>query len=219
MKASERLPKGVPSRYDTDVTKLSLGSVNDGSDNETPKRRLLELWSSIVGEYSTRALSHISDKLIAVSAIVRTLSHKYPDAGVYVAGMWGSYIIDQLSWSTSSSAHRTLHYRAPSCSWALMDGPIEPNFNWRHMSRTSRPQRSRSPVSVLDMHTVFQDDPYDSVKASTLRVETPLLKVGVVPGKVATDKTSNPEPLPIQVTGRTRSKDTLTLSNTRTAVH
>ncbi|KAL8914317.1 MAG: hypothetical protein Q9171_001037 [Xanthocarpia ochracea] len=206
MKASERFPKGIPSRYDTDVTKLPLRSVNDGSDNETPKRRLLELWSSIVGEYSTRALSHISDKLIAVSAMARTLSHKYPDAGIYVAGMWGSYIIDQLSWSTSLSAHRTLHYRAPSWSWASMDGPIEPNFNWRHMSRTSRPQRSRSPVSVLDMHTVFQDDPYDSVKASTLTVETPLLKVGIVPGKVATDKTSNPEPLPIQVTVEPEAK-------------
>ncbi|KAI4171650.1 MAG: hypothetical protein LQ343_004128 [Gyalolechia ehrenbergii] len=87
MKASERYPNGIPSRYDTDVAKLSLGSVNDGSDNESPKRRLLELWSSVVGEYSTRALSHISDKLIAISAVARILSRKYPNAGIYVAGI------------------------------------------------------------------------------------------------------------------------------------
>ena len=192
-KASERFPKGIPSRYDTEVSKLSLESTN-----ETPKQRILGTWSSIVGEYSTRGLSHLSDKLIAVSAIARILSYKHPDAGTYVAGIWGSYIIDQLSWSASASAHRTPEYRAPSWSWASMDGTIEPNFNWRHISSRSRPRKYRSPVSVLDIRTTFRDDPFDSVKASTLTVETPLLRVAIIPGKASSsNETSNPEPLPI----------------------
>ena len=193
-KASESFPKGVPARYDTELSKISLGS-NDG----IVKQRFLEIWSSIVGEYLTRGLSHLSDKLIAVSALARVLSQKHPNAATYVAGMWGSYIIDQLSWSASSSAHRTPEYRAPTWSWASMDGTIEPNFNWRHISRKSRPQKSRSPVSVLTIDTIFQNDPFDSVKASALTIETPLLRVAIVPGKGASNDESDLEPLRIVV--------------------
>lgn len=193
-KASESFPKGVPARYDTELSKFSLGS-----NDEIVKQGFLEIWSSIVGEYSTRGLSHLSDKLIAVSALARILSRKHPNAGTYVAGMWESYIVDQLSWSASTSAHRTSEYRAPTWSWASIDGIVEPNFNWRHISRKSRPQKSRSPVSVLTIDTLFQGDPFDSVKASTLWIETPLLKVAIAPGEGAPNNDSDLEPFRITV--------------------
>ena len=194
MRASETFPTGIPARYHTELSKLSLGSTGDIS-----KQKFLEIWSSIVGEYSSRDLSHLSDKLIAVSAVARILSREYPDAGTYVAGMWTSYIVDQLSWSAQTSSRRSTEYRAPSWSWASMDGPIEPNFNWRHISRKSRPQKSRSPVSVLGIDTVFQDDPFDSISASTLRIEAPLLKVHIVPEDEGPDEFSEPEPIRITV--------------------
>ncbi|CAO1603076.1 hypothetical protein XANCAGTX0491_006668 [Xanthoria calcicola] len=75
------------------------------------------------------------------------------------------------------------------------------------MSSRSRPRKYRSPVSVLNIHTTFRDDPFDSVKASTLTVETPLLRVAIVPGKASSsNETSNPEPLPICIVVDAKAK-------------
>ena len=187
--ASESFPRGIPARCETGIYRFSLGSTE-----EIHKERFLEIWSSIVREYTTRELTHNSDKLIAVSALARTLSQNHPAAGRYVAGIWGNYIIDQLLWSSSLLAHRAAGYRSPTWSWASMDGSIEPNFNWKHRSREDRDQRSRSPVALLGIDAAFQDDPFDSVSAATLRLETPLLKVSIEAGRKDTEDSHDLEP-------------------------
>ncbi len=149
-----------------------------------------------MSEYTARELTDVSDKLIAVSALVRTLSKNHPAAGTYIAGMWGNYVIDQLIWSASLLAHRTTDYRAPTWSWASMDGIIEPKSDWRH---TSREQKSRSPISIVNIDATFQDDPFDSVSTGTLKVEAPLLKISIEEGKKATEDDYHFEPREIML--------------------
>ena len=189
--ASETFPYGTPARYEIGLSRFALGS-----NEELYKERFLDIWSSIVSEYTARELTHVSDKLIAVSALARTLSKNHPAAGTYIAGTWGNYVVDQLIWSASLLAHRSASYRAPTWSWASMDGIIEPKFTWRHRRRD---QKSRSPLSIVNIDATFQDDPFDSVSTGTLKVEAPLLKITIEEGEKATEDDYHLEPRQISI--------------------
>ncbi|KAI1092051.1 HET-domain-containing protein [Rostrohypoxylon terebratum] len=90
---------------------------------------LLSEWSTAVQAYSTCNLTYPSDKLIALSglandmsAILRELDPKY---GSYMAGMWKLTMPDSLLWKVKGPNHRPSPYRAPSWSWASVDGPLD----------------------------------------------------------------------------------------------
>ena len=193
--ASENFPQGVPARCDTGVSAFPFGL-----DEVLTKDKFLEIWSSIVREYTARDLTFVSDKLVAVSALARTLSQIHPAAGKYVAGMWENYVGDHLHWSPSHQTHRAMSYRAPTWSWASMDGNIEPHFNWKHTSRQSQNQViSRSPLSVLNIDATFSHGAFDATTVGILKVETPLLRIPIEPGEGAPDDESDLEPLQLMM--------------------
>ncbi|KAF2117394.1 heterokaryon incompatibility protein-domain-containing protein [Lophiotrema nucula] len=79
-------------------------------------------WHQIVEEYSSRAASHQSDKLPAIAALAERMA---PALGKYHAGVWEHYIIEQLCWQQwrrPTSQFDLSVYRAPSWSWASVDG-------------------------------------------------------------------------------------------------
>ena len=201
--ASESFPQGVPARYDTGVSGFPF-ELNEVLTRD----KFLEIWSSIVREYTARDLTFVSDKLVAVSALARTLSQNHPAAGTYVAGMWGNYVTDHLHWSPSRQTHRAMSHRAPTWSWASMDGNIEPHFNWKHTSRQSQDRvLSRSPLSVLSIDATFPKGAFDAATDGVLKVETPLLEISIEPGEGAPDDNFDLEPLQIMAntSGRTLS--------------
>ena len=101
-----------------------------------PRRR----WFETVEDYSKRKLTKSKDKLIALSG----LAHSYYEGespsgssyktftggrwGKYAAGLWEADMPSALLWRTliwrTQSAQRSLEYRAPSWSWASVDGLI-----------------------------------------------------------------------------------------------
>ena len=106
-----------------------------------------EIWYKCISEYTTRFLSRPSDKLAAVA----DLAEKYaqPEMGQYLAGLWEYHFFRGLAWVRVRSskqndsagwsyfaekakraiATRALkppsQYRAPSWSWASVNGPVE----------------------------------------------------------------------------------------------
>ena len=84
-------------------------------------------WANIVREYSWRNLTFPSDKLPALSGLARYLSNTRP-GDVYLAGLWRSEMPGNLFWAASGSAKkpttRPTQYRAPSWSWASVNGPV-----------------------------------------------------------------------------------------------
>ncbi|KAH7024328.1 heterokaryon incompatibility protein-domain-containing protein, partial [Microdochium trichocladiopsis] len=84
------------------------------------------LYAGMVELYTTRTLTHPSDRLIAFSGIAQHLEAMFGDE--FVAGLWRSQIAGDLRWSTvvddDKPRHRPLRYRAPSWSWAAVDGPV-----------------------------------------------------------------------------------------------
>ena len=98
--------------------------------------KISHAWSEIVRKYTDRNLSYNSDKLRAISAIAREFSRRLEKAGLglspqYIAGMWRHDLPASLMWyvsqrdSTWEIHPRPRHARAPSWSWASVDGRIE----------------------------------------------------------------------------------------------
>ena len=84
------------------------------------QRRLT--WSYIVRDYASRQLTFAKDKLPARSGLARYISHTRP-GDTYLAGLWKSELPRNLLWGGLKGV-RPSAYRAPSWSWAALDGEI-----------------------------------------------------------------------------------------------
>ncbi|KAK4441968.1 hypothetical protein QBC34DRAFT_364544 [Podospora aff. communis PSN243] len=86
-------------------------------------------WKSVVEKYSSRGLNIPSDKLIALSALVKDVAvhvaSEDPRPQNYLAGLWRKTLAYELAWTMADSPRqRPASYRAPSWSWASVDGRV-----------------------------------------------------------------------------------------------
>ncbi|KAL7958577.1 heterokaryon incompatibility domain-containing protein [Trichoderma compactum] len=93
-----------------------------------------EAWGNISKLYSKRTLTESRDRLIALSGIVGYFADFWPTSR-YLAGLWEHQLPDCLLWyiNPSETAPRPSKYRAPSWSWAAVDGGIVSNAGWSTM--------------------------------------------------------------------------------------
>jgi hypothetical protein len=83
----------------------------------------LEQWLWIVND-SRRAMAKKTDKLPAIVALAETFASVL---GEYHAGIWQHGFVQQLAWKISEwiRGRRSDVYRAPSWSWASIDGDVD----------------------------------------------------------------------------------------------
>lgn len=132
-------------------------------------------WYSLLYSYYPRQLTKSSDKLPALSGIARTIEEETGDK--YVAGMWRSQLIEGLIWQAMGTLRGAtkspLEYRAPSWSWASMDGPfgnlglgedfLDENARWVDVA------------TVIDCRVELKgENPYGEVKSGWLEIKAPL---------------------------------------------
>ncbi|KAH0427106.1 hypothetical protein CcaCcLH18_09853 [Colletotrichum camelliae] len=100
------------------------GSVSAGSELLSfMSNECLEVWVRLVIRYSGCSLTHPEDKLLAVSGLAKHFLGICGDA--YYAGMWRTNLVYQICWRLRRPCPRpTCGYRAPSWSWASVDGPV-----------------------------------------------------------------------------------------------
>jgi hypothetical protein len=112
-------------------------------ENTISRGRWAAGWLYHIQDYSQRKLSFEQDKLPALSGLARMLAEKTGDK--YYAGLWERHLHEDLCWRvkprvetmTNSSGHfkfeygattfpitRPKDYRAPSWSWASVDGRV-----------------------------------------------------------------------------------------------
>lgn len=113
-------------------------------------------WRDIVELYSRARLTKPGDKLIAISGIAKYFTSKLLVVDdMYMAGIWRRDLHTQLLWLTLTrkaglaesfqEPHRPIHYRAPTWSWAAVDGAISfPDRSWV--------EESEHQLSILDVH-------------------------------------------------------------------
>ncbi|KAH9850577.1 heterokaryon incompatibility protein-domain-containing protein [Lenzites betulinus] len=82
-------------------------------------------WRGVVDDYSRRTVTVPSDKLVACGAIAGEF-HRVLRSD-YLAGLWRHALLDDLLWfkETGSDIPRPAEYRAPSWSWASLDGHVK----------------------------------------------------------------------------------------------
>jgi hypothetical protein len=94
----------------------------------------LRIWAGVVVDYSRTSLTNPTDKLIAISGIAKSFADVTGQR--YVAGMWRENLEHALLWNASNRAKFNVEYRpcshsqpttwrAPSWSWASVDGPVD----------------------------------------------------------------------------------------------
>lgn len=131
--------------------------------NSLPKDPTSLPWLEIVEQYTKREMSESSDKLVAISAVAqRFISLTEGKWGRYYAGIWEERFFEQLLWamSTGEIAKRPAEYRAPSWSWAAVDGKpkwpwmehlLEAKISCKLLDVETRPLRSEQPFGAVTM--------------------------------------------------------------------
>ena len=122
--------------------RIRQGYDQISSDRNTPGAD----WRILVEEYSKRLLTKETDKFSAISGLAKLLveapqeQERYIKNGAwfrppplklpvdnYKAGLWKSTFISDLTWRAvkpGSTYGGPIPYRAPSWSWASIDGPV-----------------------------------------------------------------------------------------------
>ena len=139
----------------------------------SPKESFELRWETILQQYSRRQLTYPSDKLPALSGLASHYA-RLTDNG-YLAGLWREDLAQLLLWSLDPQiAPRPLppQYRAPSWSWASLDGQV-----LMPISRSSKPPSLR----VLEASTKPSGlDPLGAVQSGHLKVSGLMLKIDYV---------------------------------------
>ncbi|KAJ8127334.1 hypothetical protein O1611_g6303 [Lasiodiplodia mahajangana] len=115
----------VRDRRDADLELDTSLRMKIPQDGEPPLSiyRIIDLWyKALVPQYTTRKLTHSSDKLVAISALAQALSVNF--GGEYVAGLWRDTLVVGLLWTREGPGKKTRSYRCPSWSWASQDSAI-----------------------------------------------------------------------------------------------
>lgn len=130
---------------------------------------ITHIWGPmIVEEYTRRALTHESDKLPALSGIASRMHGVNKD--VYIAGLWKGQLGFDLTWErrplpTVTSASLPKMYRAPSFSWASINGHVAYRNN------------SGPTFDLIDVSsTPSTSDPFGQVSDGWLTLQTAFLR-------------------------------------------
>jgi Heterokaryon incompatibility protein (HET) len=91
----------------------------------TPQRDFNQIhnnWCAIITDYSGRHLTLSKDTLPALSGIATRFAEILDDT--YCAGFWRNDLRNSLGWKVGYQVTRRSEYRAPSWSWASVNGQI-----------------------------------------------------------------------------------------------
>ena len=137
---------------------------------ETPRVRRLD-WEHIIENYSRTKLTNPTDKLVAISGLVRAIQLQTRDE--YVAGLWRSTLLCDLCWRISGVSSKIplapIPYRSPSWSWASLDNEVA------FLIRTNHNQATRLAKILSVSITPSSGDILGAIKDATLCISSGFL--------------------------------------------
>ncbi|KAM0424952.1 hypothetical protein ACHAPT_009753 [Fusarium lateritium] len=130
------------------------------------RKELLTDYYSVVEHYSRRKLTVASDKLPAIAGIASNLGPAL--GGEYLAGLWSDDIHRGLQWSSASVSVLDT-FRAPSWSWASVDGPL----SFHYYTPDSEYNLDEWKLQLIDHDMSFSnpDNPFGEVTGGRLVVQ------------------------------------------------
>ena len=144
--------------------------LHDHRDDSGPrKKRLRHLarlsWWQLVEKYTACGLTNGNDILAAIDGIAAIMAQAMEDT--YLAGLWCNTLFLDLLWSPKSPLDfsRPLPYRAPTWSWASINGQISPNFG---------ADPGEEPAAVLctsvSLHIWINEDDFSQITTGRLTI-------------------------------------------------
>jgi Heterokaryon incompatibility protein (HET) len=141
--------------------------------------QIYEKWDGIIYLLTERQLSNDEDKLPALSGLTNQFATMFElvsasgQSDQYLTGLWRSNLTKSLLWTTEDDRYRVSRdkeivyrrpksWRAPSWSWASVEGPVT----------ISRLLRFNDCIEIVEASTVpGTPDPYGQVKSGRLVVK------------------------------------------------
>lgn len=151
-------------------------------DKADPKPEYLEFrgpssWYLILQRYCYRKLTKESDKLPALSGIARIIEEQIGDK--YVAGLWRSTLLEGILWQAVGTRRNATsapsEYRAPSWSWASIDGMAANMGLGKDTFFVNKEAEWVEIGTVVDCHVELKgENPYGEVKSGWLKLKAPI---------------------------------------------
>jgi hypothetical protein len=191
LQACEALPDSIPSdlisdeicslkTWHTDIATALATNRNESNiriGGIEAQRKMLFIyrpWKLVVETFTRCNLTVLGDKLVALSATAKEMQTILNDT--YVAGLWKHNLVSQLLWSASNKTPalcRSQSYRAPTWSWASVDGPVKfPFVGWKNGDFIEVLEIQVTPVSSSNIH--------GQVIAGHLRIRGQLVQLPVL---------------------------------------
>jgi hypothetical protein len=126
-------------------------------------------WHDIVRDYTSRSTTYPSDRLPALSGIAAIVAHHNGDG--YLAGLWKSTLISDLTWYNSSPNGGDPCPNAPSWSWASCSGLVKSrkwSFSYRRTTLNARLVRLNCVPATIDPYGTVQPGASITLNALTL---------------------------------------------------
>jgi len=153
-----------------------FGSLKTWNLDSGTSEELCAVWAQLVRVYSQCNLTRGSDKLVAIGGMAKEMNRALGPNDRYLAGIWSGNILYQLLWyhgsdGAASTGTRPEAYRAPSWSWASMDGVIDID-----LPGPSPNLALNFHVTVRDVHIEqVTDDPFGQIREGFIRFCGPLV--------------------------------------------
>lgn len=134
-------------------------------------------WRDIVHNYTGRSLGKASDRLVACGALAKAFHGVL--CSDYLAGLWRHTLLQDLLWYTRDQegepgrAHRLMEYRAPSWSWASVDGDV------RHSTLSNDGVTAVAEVVSCEVKLKNPQYPFGEVTDGFLQLDAALIRCKV----------------------------------------
>lgn len=147
-------------------------------DLEINDKAFISNWACIVTDYCHKSMTDPSDKLPAIAGLAKKF-HMLRPRDIYLGGLWKDSLLHDLGWvhmtydepSTYGERCKPQEYRAPSWSWASVDGGVRWMFSEKNSENL---QHAR----LLDCRVDTQGgDMFGMVRHAYITLEAPLWKL------------------------------------------
>lgn len=127
-------------------------------------------WQEVVQDFSKRVLTKPTDRLPAISGVASEFSLELQEP--YLAGHWLKSIPGSLMWyrkPTTGRRERPATYRAPSWSWASVDGEVRFYYTNTH----------NDSLGIIKRHEIYQSgsNHFGEVKSGWIELSAPLVPI------------------------------------------
>ncbi|RYP11949.1 hypothetical protein DL765_007528 [Monosporascus sp. GIB2] len=189
LEACETYPRGVPEAWLSADWLESVQAKSSTKSRETRWGKLsvvYDRWDALMETYASCKLTFPSDRMIAFAGILQHFKDVIP-GDACLAGHWRSKLPQSLVWTSRRGrwSFRPAAYRAPSWSWASIEGPV----TFEYTPRLAEGGVVETVCKLMDVQIVSENPTGEGdLKGGWLKLSGHLTRVGSIDGQLTVEK-------------------------------